>query len=393
MNFLRRAWAEIDLDALAYNVANIKGTLNPSTKLMGVVKADAYGHGARTVGKELLALGADWLGVSNINEALSLRRSGIRAPILIFGVTPPEYAGRLAEEQITQTVFSPEYGAALEQAAAGQGVTVEIHVKIDTGMGRIGFDGFRPEEACREICRILQKKHLRATGVFTHFSCSDELTPSAREYTRRQYELFLEVCRQVEREGFSLGLRHCCNSGGILAHREMQLDMVRAGLILYGLYPTPETRELMPLSPVMSLRAAVSMVKSVREGRMISYGRTFETPAPMEIATVPIGYADGYHRSLSNKGRMLLHGQYAPVVGRVCMDQLMLDVTGIPGVSADSTVTIVGIDGEKRISMEEFAESAGTINYEMICLVGRRVPRIYKKNGEEIAVVDYVAED
>lgn len=391
MEFLKRSWAEIDLDALRQNIENIRQTLLPSTKILGVVKADAYGHGAQHVAEELLAMGIDWLGVSNINEGIALRKGGIqKAHILNFGITPPELVEELAEFSITQTVFSGEYTQALQEWAAQKQVVVDIHVKVDTGMGRIGFDGFDCDSAAKEILALESCPNLRQTGIFTHFACADENQPQAAAYTQQQYQRFLAVCTALEQQGVALGLRHCCNSGGVLNHPEMQLDMVRPGVILYGMNPDSSTVGKLALRPVMSLKSSVSMVKEVPASRKISYGCTYETNRPTKIATVPIGYADGYSRLLSNKSRVLIDGQYAPVIGRVCMDQMMVDVSHIPGVSRQSQVILAGSQGGNAVTLDDLAALMGTINYEICCIVSKRMPRVYQKGGKTVDIIDHI---
>lgn len=391
MDFLKRSWAEIDLDALKENIQNIRQRLQPSTKILGVVKADAYGHGAQHTAEELLSLGIDWLGVSNINEGIALRKGGIQnAQILNFGITPPELAGELARFSITQTVFSSEYAEALQEMAANQQADINIHIKIDSGMGRIGFDGFDCETAVEEILPILSYPNLHQTGIFTHFACSDEINAQAAAYTRKQYERFLAVCTALESKGVSLGIRHCCNSGAVINYPEMQLDMVRPGVIIYGMNPDQSTAGKMPLHPVMSLKSSVSMVKELPAGRKISYGCTYETTAPTKIATIPVGYADGYSRLLSNKSRVLISGEYAPVIGRVCMDQMMVDVTHIPDVNRQSPVVLAGTQGDKAVTMDDLAAWMGTINYEICCIISKRMPRVYLKNGKAVDIIDHI---
>lgn len=388
--FFKRTWAEVDLDILGENTRRIRSFLSPGCKLMCVVKADAYGHGDRYCAREMAKNGADWFAVSNLNEALSLRDAGIIQPVLILGTTPPEFAGVLHEQKITQTVFSSAYAAALQDAAQAAGVTVDVHLKIDTGMGRIGFDGFACGGA-NEAAHAAALPNLHATGIFTHFASADESAPDAESYTRGQYARFLEMIAALEMRGVTFSLRHCCNSAATLRYPEMHLDMVRPGLILYGMLPDPCCADILPLRPAMQLKSSVSMVKTLPENRFVSYGRQWSSPSPAAVATVPIGYADGYHRSLSNKGLMLVHGRRARVIGRVCMDQLMLDVTGIPGVAAGDEVTIIGTDGEETLPVETMAEAAGSFNYEIVCLIGKRVPRLYLHGGVPCGVAQYIA--
>ncbi|MCI8623617.1 MAG: alanine racemase [Provencibacterium sp.] len=389
-DFLRRTWAEVSLDALRHNLTAIRSLLRPGCRLMAVVKADAYGHGDRCCAQEMAEAGADWFGVSNLEEALSLRDAGLVQPILILGTTPPEEAGTLAARQITQTVFCMDYAGRLQAEAARQGVTLNVHIKVDSGMARIGFDGFSPEACAAEIACAAGFPNLRAEGIFTHFSSADEDGEENDRYTRAQFQRFTAVLQALEQRGIRFAIRHCCNSAATLRFPDMHLDMVRPGLILYGLYPSGCCREHARLLPAMQLKSVVSMVKEIPAGRAVSYGRCFQSGRPLRLATVPIGYADGYHRALSGCGEMLLHGQRAPVAGRVCMDQLMLDVTGIPDVQAEDTVTIFGVDGSAVLPIEEIAEKAGSISYEIVCLIGKRVPRLYLRNGQQCGVARFI---
>lgn len=391
IDILKRTWAAVDLDAVAGNVTAIRNTLRPGCMLMGVVKADAYGHGDYYVSKELAELGTDWFGVSNLVEGMALRDYGLTQPILIFGATPVSQTEQLIQHSITQAVYSHEHALALSREAQRLGLTAKVHVKVDTGMGRLGFveDGIS-DEAEHQIAEAYQLPGLEVTGIFTHFACADERSESAVLYTKAQFDRFMKVCRYLEQKGIRPGIRHCCNSGGTLLYPEYQLDMVRPGIILYGLDPSDECRGILPLSPAMSLYTTVSMVKEIKAGTCVSYGRTFTAPKDMTVATVAIGYADGYSRGLSNKARMLVRGQFAPVVGRVCMDQLMLDITGIPQVTEGDVVTIVGQDQGNVLTVDEMAALCDTVNYEKVCVVGRRVPRVYYKNGKEFGAVDYI---
>ena len=258
-------------------------------------------------------------------------------------------------------------------------------------MGRIGFEAEQDlRQAVEEIAEVCQFPNLRCDGIFTHFSSADEYNEESIAYTRRQYELFMQTCDELQRLGVHFAIRHCCNSGGIVNYPEYHLDMVRAGILIYGLVPDKACEDKIDLKPAMQLHSVISMIKEVKAGAKLSYGRTFTADHDMRIATVPIGYADGYHRSLSNRGRMLVNGQFANIVGRVCMDQLMLDVTGVPDLSDGEQITIVGEENGKRITMEEIAAMTDTVHYEVMCVIGKRVPRVYRRNGKDIGVVDYV---
>lgn len=392
-DYLKRTWAEINLDHITYNTQQITARLQPGCQLLGVVKADAYGHGDKYVAECLRRQGVKWFGVSNLEEALSLRHQGFHENILIFGTTPAEHANILACQNITQSVFSPEYASQLSQAANRYQVTVNIHIKVDTGMGRIGFSALDDvETAAQQIAEAVYLPGLSAGGIFTHFAVADESKEESLQYTRKQFGNFMDVCCALEKMGITFPLRHCCNSGAFLNFPEMQLDMVRPGNLIYGLYPSPDCmRERhIELRPAMELKSMVSMVKKVPGDRSVSYGRTYRTTQERVIATVPIGYADGYTRRLSNKARVLIHGKFAPEIGNVCMDQMMIDVTEIPDVREGDIVTLFGEQNGVLLPVEELAELTGTINYEIVCVLGRRVPRIYLENGKKCAVVDYV---
>ena len=388
MKYLKRCWAEIDLDQLERNYHAVKEKLSPGCKFMAVVKADAYGHGEHRISKAVEELGADWLAVSNIEEALSIRSGGVKLPILVLGPTPAEYARELAEHNITQTVFSREYAEALYEAASALRVRLNVQIKLDTGMNRIGFNPGLPEDLAM-LVELYRCKYINWTGVFTHFASADETGEDGVSYTRKQFDRFMEVCALLEAEGISLGLRHCCNSAGAIHFPEMQLDMVRVGISLYGLLPSPECAEYITPYPVMSLYAAVTMVKPLHKGQAVSYGRIFTAPKDMMIATIAIGYADGYNRNYSNRGWMLLHGKEAPIVGRICMDQCMVDVTDIPEVQVGDIATVAGTDGDATLTMDDLAALSDTINYEKVCLVGKRVTRLYKRHGQIVEATRY----
>lgn len=388
--YLRRSWAAVNLNALDHNVAEIRRRIPASCALMGVVKADAYGHGDIMTARRLVQNGAAWLGVSNIDEAMVLRRKGIgqETGILIFGDTPVHYASELARFGITQTVYSPDYATALSREAVRLGVMVDVHLKVDTGMARIGFVclGDRLETA-DEVAAAAVLPGLNATGIFTHFSCADDPDPEAVAYTKVQLARFTALCDTLSARGIPFRWRHCCNSAGILNYPEAHLDMVRAGIILYGLAPSSSLRGVGNFIPILDLKTVISQVKTVPAGQDISYGRIFRTDSARTIASVCIGYADGYLRGFSSRAKMIVHGHLAPVVGRVCMDQLMLDVTDIPDVKPGDTVTVFGAEG---VTADDLASLVDTVGYELVCLISRRVPHVYLENGEEIAIADYI---
>ena len=389
--FLKRTWAEIDLDAIDRNYTAIRASVAETSRIMAVVKADAYGHGAGMVARTLQAAGADWFGVSNLEEAIQLRGEGITRPILILSYTPPEEAARLSAYHITQTVISREYARQLDAAAADIGVTLPVHLKLDTGMSRVGFfyhDAAADAGVIEELAEVCRLPHLQAEGIFTHFASADEQEDEG--FTQHQFDLFTGAVNRLQARGITFALRHCCNSAATLRFPHMHLDMVRPGIILYGLTPASWMDTLLPLTPAMSLKTVTSLVKCIPDGSHVSYGRTFTTDRPTWVATVPIGYADGYPRSLSNVAHMLVAGRRVPLVGRVCMDQCLLDVTGVPNVQEGMTVTVFGRDGNENLPVEELASLSDSINYESVCLIGKRVPRIFYRNGQMIGKQEYL---
>ncbi len=382
---LRRTWAEIDLDALARDFQAVREAANPQAKVCCVVKADAYGHGAVRIAREFEELGADWFAVSNLEEALQLRLGGIQKPILVLGYTPPEEAAALSNHHISQCVYSLDYARDLSRTAEEAGVTVNIHVKIDTGMSRLGFyyqDISRDEATVQEVKAACQLPGLHPEGIFTHFAVSDE-GKAGDAFTMQQFGCFKEMIESLLREDIDFEVRHCANSAAVFDYPLSHLDMVRAGIVIYGLYPSEELRHKPDLTPVLSLRSVVSHVKTVKPGATISYGRKFTAQKEMKVATVPVGYADGYPRILSAKGaQVLIGGKRCPILGRVCMDQLMADVSALPDVKVGDTVTLIGRDGEEAITADELANLEGSINYEVVCGLSKRVPRVYLKGGK-----------
>lgn len=392
MEYLKRTWAEINLDAIRQNYQAITATLSDHCQAMAIVKADAYGHGAGFISRTLRDAGAKWFGVSNIEEALQIRDAGIEESILILSYTPPEEAKRLSQFTITQSVFNKEYGEQLSREAVKANVKVRVHIKIDSGMSRIGFSCQHPDDivtATNEIEEVCSLPGLIPEGIFTHFASADEEKDDG--YTKWQFDNFQTVIHNLEQRGIHFSLRHCCNSAATMLHPEMHMDMVRPGIILYGLLPAPWMKDILPLVPAMELKTVVSMIKTVPKETKVSYGRTFSAPETTTLATIPIGYADGFARSYSNRAPMLVNGKPAHVVGRVCMDQCMLDITGIDGVHDGMTITVFGHDGKAFLPVEEFSDMSGTINYETVCLVGKRVPRVYLKNKQIVGQLNYIA--
>ncbi len=377
-----RCWAQIDLDALRHNFRLIRQSAG-NAAVMAVVKADAYGHGDAVVAPVLERAGADAFAVACLDEAVRLRRAGVTKPILILGHTDAKNADVLAAHALAQTVYSGEYAAALSREAVRAGVTVRAHLKIDTGMARLGFapgdiDG---------IARAAALPGLLAEGIFTHFAAADSAADEDKAYTRRQYALLCGAIEALAACGVTFRVRHCCNSAGTFAWPEMHLDLVRPGIILYGEQPS-DAVALPGLRGAMRLCAVVSQVRTLRAGDAVSYGCTFCAERPTRTATLTVGYADGYSRALSGQGVVSLHGRPARVLGRVCMDQMIVDVTDIPEVRAGDTAIVFG--AEAADSVAQIAQKTGTIGYEVLCGVGRRVPRVYVENGARVAAMDYM---
>ena len=382
MDFVKRTWAEISLDAVIHNFKEIKSKIG-NAKICCVVKADGYGHGAVMLSQVYEKLGADFFAVSNIDEGIELRDAGCTLPILILGYTPVTDASRLAQYNISQAVFSLGYAQALSDECTKAGVSVKIHIKADTGMSRIGFmcQQFpRDDNSIIEICKACALPNLIPEGLFTHFCVSDE-GAEGRKFTKKQYDNFTYVRKALESEGLNIEICHCSNSGAIEDYGDTYCDMVRAGIILYGLAPSPKLFGKLNLIPAMTLKTSVAYVKELKKGADISYGRTFTAPKDMKIATVPIGYADGFVRSNAENGYMLVNGQKAKIVGRICMDQTMLDVTDIDYVEQGDEVVVFGTGEHGEPTADSIAKNTDTINYEVVCLVGKRVPRIYYKDG------------
>ena len=370
-----KTWAEIDLSALRRNYA-ATAEYTKGADVMCVVKADAYGHGAARCSAALYEAGARWFAVSCIEEAAELCRSfeerGCEgAKILILGYTPPENAPLLARHDIRQTVFSSEYADALSKAADSSGVTVKVHFKLDTGMNRLGFDASVPD-AADEILRATKLPGVCAEGLFTHFACADG---DDDRITEAQYGKYKAVEEKLAANGVHL-IRHVCNSAATVRRPDLHLDMVRAGIILYGLYPWSPYDGKLSLLPVMRFKSVISHIHTVKKGGSVSYGYTYEAEHDTQTATIPIGYADGFIRAFGNGGCVFINGRPAPIIGRVCMDQCMADISDIEDAAVGGEVTVFGGDPEQIMRL---AETAGTINYELVCLIGKRVARIYSE--------------
>ena len=368
----KRTWAEVSLDNIAYNYKSIRERLPDGCRFLAVVKTNAYGHGAKRVAELCENLGAEYLAATNIDDALQMRAWGIKAPIIIFGYTQPEYTEILVRKNITQEVDSLESAVGFSEIASKLGQTLKVHIKVDSGMGRLGFvcHGGRNPEA--EILEIMNLTGLNTEGIFTHFAVSDV----DEEYTEIQLKAFMDTIKCLEeKSGKKFKIKHCANSGAVINCSKADLDMVRPGLMLYGLFPDRSTGGI-ELRPAMELKTRIIRLKNISEGDSVSYGKTFTAEKPMKIAVLPIGYGDGLHRVLSGKLDVLINGKRARQIGRICMDMCMVDVTDIPCAVGD-VVTLFGRDGNEFIPIEEVAEKAGTINYEIPCALTERVPRVY----------------
>ncbi len=382
MTGLRPCWVEVDLDALRGNLEAIRRHLAPGVEVMAVVKADGYGHGARQVAEVALEAGARFLAVAILDEALELRASGITAPILVLGYIPPWQAEAVVRHQVTVTVYEEGMVRALDRAARRAGRRAPVHLKVDTGMGRLGVRG--SAELRRLAAAIRACPGVVLEGVFTHFAAADE---PDKAYTLEQVDRFRSALDNLKREGLEPVYRHAANSAGILDVPSSYFNLVRPGLILYGLYPSRHVRRLEGVRPALTWKARLAHVKVVEAGAFISYGRTYRASRSELIGTVPVGYADGYSRLLSNRGRVLLRGRSFPVVGRVCMDQLMVRLEGLePPPEPGEEVVLLGESGEARFTADDMAECVGTINYEVVCAIARRVPRLYLRKGVPVEV-------
>ena len=387
MKKYRRVHADIDLDAVQFNFDQMSKNIPQGTKIMAVVKTDAYGHGAVPLASFMEPCEKLWgFATATVDEAVELRQAGIKKPILILGYTFPECYTHIVKNEIRQTIFTLDMAKALSNEAVRQNKKAYIHIKLDTGMGRIGYQNAK--EAAADAEKISKLPMLEIEGVFTHFANADA---SSQENTLRQLEKFDEMIEAMEAVGVTFSLKHCANSAGIIELTERKFDLVRAGIISYGLWPSDEVKkDVVQLKPILSLKSHVVYVKEVEPGCAVSYGSTWVAEEKRKIATIPIGYGDGYPRSLSNKGYVLIKGCKAPIVGRVCMDQMMVDVTDIPEeIRVGDRVTLIGQDGDLTITAEEIGDLSGRFNYELVCDLGNRIPRIYYKGGEIKEIRDY----
>nr|WP_302598773.1 alanine racemase [uncultured Cellulosilyticum sp.] len=368
-----RVVAEVSISAIKHNYKEIRKHIPKYTEMMAIIKADAYGHGALKIASILQQEGVNRFAVAIAKEGEELRKNGITSPILVLGYTPRADIKTLIQNDLTQTVFSYEMAKYISDEAVKLNKTVNIHIKVDTGMGRIGF--LSCPQSIEEVLKISKLPHINMEGIFTHFSTADEEDVS---YTKEQWSIFEGFLKELHEVGIDLPIIHAANSAAIMCHGYADLNVVRPGIILYGYYPSTYLKgKILNLQPAMTLKTQVVHVKELPEGNYVGYGRKYYTHQKTKIATIPIGYADGYSRRLSNKGRVLIRGQYAPIVGNICMDQFMVDVTHIKDVSVEDEVVVFGAQGENNIPIEEIAEILGTINYEVMCMIGKRVPRIY----------------
>jgi alanine racemase len=384
----QRLYAEIDLDAAAENYRRLSSIIEPPSKICCVVKANAYGHDDLALGRLYEDLGADFFAVSNIYEAEKLRQGVKNADILILGWTHPDYVSEMLACGIIQTVTGLEHAAALSDKIP-EGETLRVHIKIDTGMGRLGIKFSDFMNAVEEITAITKLPGISAEGIFTHLASADGVDADSIDFTTAQKECFFYLCDRLDRDGVHFLHRHCFNSAGTMMHYDNRSTLTRIGISLFGLKPDRAMPQPFLLRPVMSLMSIVSQVKTIKQGETVSYGRTYTAKSEMRTAVIPVGYADGYPRALSNKGYMLINGQKAGILGRVCMDQTVVDVTSIPDVKVGDAVVVIGESGSEIITADTIAELAGTIGYEITCGIGLRVPRYVKHRGKIISVSDY----
>lgn len=383
----QRVYAAVDLDAIRYNMEHMYANLKTGTKMIGVIKTDGYGHGAVPIGRELEKL--DYVfgyAVATAEEALILRHAGLTKPILILGYTFPYCYEELIQQEIRPAVFRQDTIDELAACAAKHHKTVKVHVKVDTGMTRVGI---RPDESgLAFLDKVLHTEGIELEGIFTHFARADETDKSC---ARKQLDRFRKFIRQIEETfDYSIPVKHCSNSAGIVELPEANMDVVRAGITLYGLWPSDEvSRNIVPLKPALALKSHIVYIKEVDKDVAISYGGTYVTPKQMRVATIPVGYGDGFPRGLSNKGYVLIRGRKAPILGRVCMDQFMVSVEDIPDAQEGDEVTLIGADGAEQITMEELGELSGRFNYELACDLGKRIPRVYMKDGVIVSSKDY----
>lgn len=388
MKTYSRVYAKIDLDAIAYNMEQMKQNIRPETKVMAVIKADGYGHGAVQIAEMMERWNYIWgFAVATLDEAVVLRTEGIQKPILVLGCVFPDQYMEMLKHEIRMNIYTEEMAESISRMAAREGKTAYMHIKLDTGMSRLGF-GIN-EQSAETIKRISKMPNVNMEGIFTHFTKADEKDKS---FTKKQIQEFVWMTERLKEKNVRFTYEHCSNSAGIIDVPEANFDIVRAGISTYGLYPSEEVDKTnVKLKPALALKSHVAVVKEIERGTPVSYGGTFVAKEKMKIATIPVGYADGYPRSLSNKGYVLIRGKKAPILGRVCMDQFMVDVTQIEGVSFGDKVTMIGKDGNEILPVEVLSELSGRFNYEFVCDLGKRIPRVYVRDGKIAEQVDYFA--
>ena len=391
MKTLKRTWAEVSLDNLEHNYRAIKNHIPEGCRFLGVMKADAYGHGAVPLSHALCELGAEYLAVSNLEEAIQLRRGGVRAPMLILGYTPASFADTMVFMDITQEVHSLEYAKELDTALAGTNYILNVHLKLDTGMTRIGFFAYDHERTLPELLEVCGLPHLHVEGVFTHFCVADSKAPEDEAFTRTQYARFTAMLDALAAYGIRPELRHCASSGATILYPELALDMVRPGIATYGHAPSEDAEGILDLRPLMTVRTTVAQLREIPAGTSISYGRTYTAERDMRVAVLPIGYADGLLRGLSGKVSFRIRERMARSVGRICMDMCMVDVSEIPGIRVGDEAALFGYDTDGTLlPCERIAQQAGTISYEILCGISKRIPRIYMQDGREQEILQYI---
>ena len=391
MKTLKRTWAEVSLDNLEHNYRAIKNHIPEGCRFLGVMKADAYGHGAVPLSHALCELGAEYLAVSNLEEAIQLRRGGVRAPMLILGYTPASFADTMVFMDITQEVHSLEYAKELDTALAGTNYILNVHLKLDTGMTRIGFFAYDHERTLPELLEVCGLPHLHVEGVFTHFCVADSKAPEDEAFTRTQYARFTAMLDALAAHGIRPELRHCASSGATILYPELALDMVRPGIATYGHAPSEDAEGILDLRPLMTVRTTVAQLREIPAGTSISYGRTYTAERDMRVAVRPIGYADGLLRGLSGKVSFRIRGRMARSVGRICMDMCMVDVSEIPEIRVGDEAALFGYDTDGTLlPCERIAQQAGTISYEILCGISKRIPRIYMQDGREQEILQYI---
>lgn len=385
MNQYHRVFAEINIDYIEENLKAIKDYVGHDKEVMVIIKADGYGHGAIPIARYLYEIGINSIGVATLNEAIALRKYGIDIPIVVLGYSPEEEYESLVNYDIIQTVYKYSMAKGISDFALKAGKNAKIHIKIDTGMTRLGF--YPDDKTVGALVEMHELPNLEIEGIFTHFAQADD---SDNRFTNEQIKIFNNFIDKLKARGLEVPKIHASNSAGLIAYKDAHYDIVRAGIALYGLYPSDQMdTSLLSLKPSLSLKSNIIFLKDVESGVPISYGGTYITTERCKIATIPVGYGDGYPRSLSSKGRVLIRGQYAPIVGRICMDQFMVDVTHIEGVSEGDEAVLIGNQGDNKVTVEEIAAIDGTINYEIVCQLGKRIPRVYYKNGKVVNTVDY----